>query len=197
MKKIIGILLICFLSATSISAQTIDEVKGLSVGTKAPDFEGKDQNGKQIKLSEQLKNGPVVLMFYRGQWCPYCNRILKKMEDSLAMIKNKGALVITVSPETEDAIKQTIAKTNATYSLMNDAGLKIMKGYDVAYKVDDKIVEKYKGYGIDFNKSNGTNGAYLPVPATYIIGTDGMIKYVYFNRDYKERASVKEILDNL
>lgn len=183
--------------ATGVSAQSIDEVKGLSVGTKAPDFTAKDQNGKQVTLSEQLKNGPVVVMFYRGQWCPYCNRILKKVQDSLHLIKDKGAAILTITPETDESIRQTISKTNASYSLMNDEGLKIMRSYDVAFKVDTGTVEKYKKYGIDFDKNNGANGAWLPVPATFIIGKDGIIKYVYFNRDYRQRASVQEILNNL
>ena len=73
----------------------------------------------------------------------------------------------------------------------------IMKSYKVNFAVDEKTVEKYKGYGIDFDKANGSNGANLPVPATYIIGKDGIIKYAFFNPDYKQRASIKEILDNL
>lgn len=197
MKKIITVLFVLFFYVTSVTAQSINDIKGLSVGAKAPDFTAKDQNGKLIKLSDELKNGPVVVMFYRGQWCPYCNRLLKKVEDSLPMIKEKGATVLAITPETDEAILQTIAKTKATYSLMNDHGLKIMRSYDVAYRVDTGTVEKYKKYGIDFDKSNGSNGAYLPVPATYIIGKDGTIKYVYFNRDYKERASIKELLENL
>ncbi|MGE5107154.1 MAG: peroxiredoxin-like family protein [Sphingobacteriales bacterium] len=197
MKKIITVLFVLFFYVTSVTAQSINDIKGLSVGAKAPDFTAKDQNGKLIKLSDELKNGPVVVMFYRGQWCPYCNRLLKKVEDSLPMIKEKGATVLAITPETDEAILQTIAKTKATYSLMNDHGLKIMRSYDVAYRVDTGTVEKYKKYGIDFDKSNGSNGAYLPVPATYIVGKDGTIKYVYFNRDYKERASIKELLENL
>ncbi|HET9057923.1 MAG TPA: peroxiredoxin-like family protein [Chitinophagaceae bacterium] len=197
MVKAICTLFFVFICFGSLSAQSIDEVKGLSVGAKAPDFNAKDQNGKKVSLKEQLKKGPVVLIFYRGQWCPFCNRILKKVEDSLQLIKDKGASVVTISPETSEAIKQTISKTNATYSIISDNGLKIMRSYDVAFKVDDNTVTKYKGYGVDFDKSNGKNGAYLPVPATYIIGKDGIVKYVYFNKDYRERSNVQDILNNL
>jgi peroxiredoxin len=80
---------------------------------------------------------------------------------------------------------------------LEDEGLVIMKSYKVNFAVDEKTVTRYKGYGIDFDNANGSNGANLPVPATYIIGKDGKIKYVFFNTDYRKRASVQDILDNL
>lgn len=188
--------ILLFLSVSAF-AQKLNDVNGLKRGDKAPDFSGKDQYGKTIQLSDELKKGPVVLIFYRGNWCPYCNKMLKKTEDSLQFIKEKGAAVITVTPETEEGVKEMIRKTKASYSLISDDGLKIMKRYEVAFQLDDKTVGKYKDYGIDLVKNNGANGTYLPVPATYIIGIDGTIKFVYFNRDYKERVSIKELLENL
>ena len=94
-------------------------------------------------------------------------------------------------------IKKTIDKTKAAYSIIEDKSMAIMKSYQVNFAVDEKTIEKYKTYGIDFDKSNGSNGANLPVPATYIIGKDGKIKYAFFNPDYRQRPSVKEILANL
>jgi peroxiredoxin len=196
MKLFYAALITLFFSLSAFS-QKIEDVKGLKVGDKAPDFSGKDQNGKAIKLSEQLMQGPVVLIFYRGNWCPYCNKILKKTEDSLQFINTKGASVITVTPEMEAEVKKMIGKTKASYSLISDNSAGIMKSYDVAFQLDDKTIEKYKGYGIDLAKNNGTNGTYLPVPATYIIGKDGIIKFAYFNKDYRERVNVKDLLDNL
>lgn len=84
-----------------------------------------------------------------------------------------------------------------SFPVIEDMGMAIMKSYKVNFVVDDKTIARYKGYGIDFNKANGTNGANLPVPATYIIGTDGKVKYAFFNTDYRKRAFVKDILKNL
>ena len=194
MKKYL--LVLSFFSITlAIVAQ--DTPKGLVVTDIAPAFSAKDQNGKMISLSEELKKGPVVLVFYRGQWCPYCNKHLKKLEDSLSFITAKGARLITITPEKAENISKTIEKTKATYSILYDDGLKIMKSYDVAFAVDEKTVEKYKGFGIDFTQANGENGANLPVPALYIIGTDGKISYRYFDTNYTKRASVAEIIDHL
>ena len=184
-----------FVAAFTVSAQ--DKPKGLNVNDKAPEFVAKNQAGKTISLKEQLKSGAVVLIFYRGQWCPYCNKQLKRLEDSLSLITAKGATLIAVTPEKQENISKTIEKTKATYAILFDDGLKIMKSYDVAYKVDDKTVEKYKGYGIDFNEANGANGASLPVPAVYVINKEGTIVYKYFDVDYRNRASVQDILDHL
>ena len=171
--------------------------QGLKVGDKAPDFSGKDQNGKIFKLSKALKKGNVVMLFYRGQWCPYCNKQLSHFSDSLAMLTAKGAILLAITPETAENVNKTIEKTKAGFPVIEDEGMAIMKLYKVNFAVDEKTITKYKGYGIDFDKANGTNAANLPVPATYIIGKDRKIKFVFFNTDYRKRASVQDILNNL
>ena len=171
---------------------------GLQLNDKAPDFTAPDQNGKNISLKNELKKGSVVLVFYRGQWCPYCNRQLKQLTDSLALLTAKGATVITITPEKQENISKTIEKTKAGFSILHDEGLAIMKSYDVAFKVDDQTIQNYKKYGIDFIEANGTsNGANLPVPAVYVINQSGRIVYKYFDRDYRKRSTVKDILDHL
>jgi peroxiredoxin len=170
---------------------------GLNVNDEAPKFTAKASNGSIVSLKKALKKGPVVLLFYRGQWCPYCNKQLKRMEDSLSFIKAKGAQVFAITPETGENVMKTVEKTKASFPVLSDSGLAIMTAYKVAFKVDDKTVEKYKGYGIDFDKANGTNGATLPVPAVYIINKKGVITYRYFDQDYSKRPSVKDILEQL
>ena len=195
MKKSILVVAI-LLHSLVMMAQT--GPKGLNLNDKAPDFTAKDQNGKNISLKNELKNGAVVLVFFRGQWCPFCNRQLKQLEDSLGQITAKGAKVLTITPEKEENITKTITKTKASFSILHDEGLQIMKSYDVAFKVDDKTIETYKKYGIDFSDANGvSNGANLPVPAVYVINKEGKIVYKYFDTDYRKRSSVKDILDHL
>ncbi len=197
MKKILSLSLLLLASVMAFAQMDMQKPEGLQVGDKAPAIVGTDQNGKKVSLKEILKNGEAVLIFYRGQWCPYCNKQLSRLNDSLSYITAKGGTIITITPETADNIKKTISKTKASFSILEDKGLAIMKDYKVSFAVDEKTIEKYKGYGIDFAKANGDNGANLPVPATYIIGKDGKIKYVFFNADYSKRASVKDIIDNL
>ena len=105
--------------------------------------------------------------------------------------------MIAISPETKENIGITIEKTKASFPIISDSALGIMKMYKVNYAVDETTQLKYKQYGIDFSKANGSNGANLPVPATYIIGKDGIIKYVFFNPDYKVRNTVQDLLNHL
>lgn len=195
MKKLFVSALALFISAIGFS-QT--GPKGLNLNDEAPGFSAKDQNGKIISLKNELKKGAVVLVFYRGQWCPFCNRQLKQLEDSLSLIQEKGATLLTITPEKQENISKTIGKTKATYSILHDEGLKIMNSYDVTFQVDDKTIESYKKYGIDFIQANGeANGAHLPVPAVYVVNKEGKIIYKYFDTDYRKRSSVKEILAHL
>jgi peroxiredoxin len=194
MKKIlfVAVLLVSF---ADLFAQQAPE--GLFIASRAPDFKAKDQNGQEIKLKDLLKKGKVVLVFYRGQWCPYCNKELSRLQDSLQMITEKGATVVAVSPEKPENISKTVEQTKATYSVLYDEGLKIMKAYDVEYELPENTVTRYRNANIDIEKNNGTNGRYLPVPAVYIIDKESTITYRFFEPDYKKRPSVRELLENL
>ncbi|QHS54908.1 AhpC/TSA family protein [Mucilaginibacter sp. 14171R-50] len=173
-----------------IMAQT-----GLKTGDTAPNFSAKDNSGKTVDLKELLKSHKsVVLFFYRGQWCPYCNRQMQHIQDSLQLLTNKKAYVIGVTPETSENITKTVAKTKAAYSIVQDKGYSIMKSYGVNYVMDEATVTKYKGYGLDMTKANGNSDNVLPVPATYVINSAGKIAFVHFDKDYSKRASVKDIL---
>lgn len=194
MKKIITIVL---LSMAIISFTILDTPEGLNVSDTAPDFISIDQNGKTISLKEQLIKGAVVIVFYRGEWCPYCNKQLMELEDSLSLITKKGAIIIAITPEKRENILKTIQKTKASYSILSDDSLKIMNDYKVAFGLDEKTTIKYKTWGINLEEMNGTNGNNLPIPAVYIVNIEGKIIYRYFDSDYKKRVSVSEILTHL
>ncbi len=193
MKIILSFL--SFIIVFTASAQQAPE--GLFLSSKAPDFKAKDQNGQELRLKDLLKKGKVVLVFYRGQWCPYCNRELSALQDSLQMIKDKGATLVAVSPELPENVSKTVEKTKAEYPVLYDEGLKIMKAYDVEFEVQDNVLTRYRNSGIDIEKLNGKNGKFLPVPAVYIIDKEQTIIYRFFEPDYKKRPSVKELLDHL
>ena len=193
--KTFTILIALVLSGYFVFAQEAPE--GLFLNSKAPDFKAKDQYGKDIRLKDLLKKGKVVLVFYRGEWCPYCNKNLQRLEDSLQLIIDKGATLVAVSPEQPESIAKTIEKTKAKYSVLHDENLKIMKAYEVEFEVPENTLKRYRNGGIKIDEINGKNGNYLPVPATYIIDKESTITYRFFNQDYKKRPSVKEILNHL
>jgi peroxiredoxin len=192
MKKYLLIASILFFSL-QVLAQT-----GLKSGTIAPEFTATDNSGKTLDLKALLKSHKaVVLFFYRGQWCPYCNKQIKQLQDSLQLLTDKGAYVIGVTPETGENINKTIDKTHASFSIIQDKGYQIMKAYDVNYTVNDALYSKLKGYGVDLEKNNGNKDHVLPVPATYVIDRSGKISFVQFDKDYTRRASVSSILNAL
>ena len=175
-----------------------EKPEGLFINSKAPDFKAKDQYGNEIRLKDVLKDSIVVLIFYRGEWSPYCIKYLKTLEDSVHAIKNKGARLMAITPEKPEFILKTIEKTKASYPLLYDKEMKIMKAYAVAFEVDDRTVSRYKNADIDLATANGQKDkVYLPVPAVYIINKEGSILYRYFDADYKKQAPVKDILGNL
>ncbi|HXB34304.1 MAG TPA: peroxiredoxin-like family protein [Puia sp.] len=185
------------LLATWASAEAQVGPQGLKTNTAAPDFTATDQNGATFHLKSSLAKGSVLLVFYRGQWCPFCNKELKSLEDSLTLITQKGATLVAVTPELQENVSKTIAKTGATYPILHDEGLKIMKSYDVAYAVDSTWTARYLKFGVDVARNNGSNGNNLPVPAIYIIDRKGIIVYRFFEPDFRIRPSVAEIFGHL
>jgi peroxiredoxin len=190
-------LLFFFFVIAATFAQSQEKPEGLFINSKAPEFKGTDQSGVTLSLKELRKKGPVVVLFYRGNWCPYCNKELKRFQDSLNLITDKGAQVIAITPEGSEGVAKTVEKTGAVFPILTDADMKISKSYAVAYDVDDRTLGRYKNAGIDLLALNGQKQAQLPVPAVYIINKEGSVSYRYFDADYRKRVSVKEILSEL
>jgi peroxiredoxin len=172
--------------------------QGLKVGDKAPDFTGYDQTGKVVDSKKLLEKGPVVLFFYRGKWCTYCNRYLDFYQDSLNIITDQGFNVIAITPESIENVEQTVKFHKITFTVVYDCQEKIMKDFDVMFSVTKEYQDKIlSSLSTDIAKNNGRDAARLPVPATFIINRQGIITAVQFDPDYKNRASVRWMLRNL
>jgi peroxiredoxin len=188
----------CFFLALVICTKNVQaQTLQFKIGDKAPVFSAMSHSGNNVNLDELTAKSPVVLFFYRGYWCPFCNKQLSELQDSLQLLTGKGATVLAVTPEASESVDKTITKTKATYQIISDTTNSILKKYGVDFKVEDKTVERYKGFGLDFAKVNGNNENVLPVPGVFIIGKDGNFKYLFFNTDYRKRPTVKELLENL
>lgn len=181
--------------------KSADQAKGVIEGDKAPLFIALDQTDQEFELAQALERGPVVIIFYRGQWCPVCNKHLAAIEKDLDQIYAKGATVVAISPETSEYLKQTMKKTGASFKLLHDEDYRIAEAYDVAFLSDEASLNAYnERLGANLQEAHSDDSQRLPIPATYIIGQDGIIKWRHFDPDYKKRASVGEIvagLDNL
>ena len=208
--KIISVLSLMLLTVTLNFAQEVNYAalgmeannghipKGLSEGDKAPDFTGYDQTGKTIVLKKLLENGPVVLFFYRGNWCPLCNKQLQNYLDSLNLITDQGFTLVAITPESIENVEQTVKAHNISYTVVYDCQEKIMQDYDGMFNVtqafQDKILKNVK---VDIARNNGRDVAHLPITATYVINKNGIITASWTNPDFHYRASVKWIIRNL
>lgn len=186
-----------FLFSSLFSITLLAQKPSLQVGDIAPAFSGTDHQDRQIKLDELLKHSKVILVFYRGHWCPYCNRELVALQDSLNLLTAKKARVIAISPELPEYVQKTIQKTAASFSILSDRGHVIMDRYGTTMNLDAASQSRLKTVGVDLSVVNGTNGYVLPVPAVFIINQQGKIDYIFFEPNYRVRPSVKEILNHL
>lgn len=175
--------------------KTVDEAKGLKIGQKAPEIKATDQFGNKFKLSKTLNEGPVVVIFYRGQWCPICNKTLAQLQDSLEFIQKAGGRVLAISPEKPEYIEKTLEKTGATYTVIYDEAYKISEAFDVVFLPEEKMRNAYNSrLGADLKNAHSDDSERLPIPATFIVGQDGKIKWRHFDPDYKARATINEIV---
>ncbi len=163
-----------------------------NVGDVAPDFTLKNALGENISLKDYLQKGPVVLVWYRGGWCPYCNINLRYLQEELPNIKAQGANLVALTPELPDNSMSTSEKLQLEFEVLSDIGNNVAKDYGIVFKLIDKVAEIYNdGFGL--NQYNGDTSNELPLAATYIIGTDGKIVYAFLDADYRNRAEPTEI----
>lgn len=167
---------------------------GLKVNSKAPDFKLKNAFGKDVSLSETLKKGPVVLIFYRGAWCPYCNLYLRSVQMAHPIFEKKKAQIIAISPQKPDATLVNVKKKGFPFDVLSDTSYQAIKAYNLYFEVPQDLVETYKGWGIDLIQYNGNQKPGLPVAATFVIDQKGMIRSAYYDIDYTKRMEPKDIL---
>jgi len=163
-------------------------------GEIASDFELPSITGKNIKLYDQLKDKNVVLVFYRGGWCPYCSLELRAYQAYLEDFKKDGAVLIAISPELPDKASETAGKNQLNFEVLYDKASTVAKKYNLVFKLTDELIEIYKQLGIDVESANGDDSNELPVPATLVIDRDKTIRYVFADIDYTKRAEPSEIL---
>ena len=171
---------------------------GLKVGEIAPDFSLINAFGKKVKLSEQLKEGSVVLAFYRGAWCPFCNIELNALQSSLPYFKKYNATLIAVTPQKPDKSKEQLEKAEYTFEVLSDLDDSVMKSYNLYFEVPQEVHELYKNrFNFDITDYNGKDRFGLPVPGTFVIDQDGIIQAVYAETDYKKRMEPADIIRSL
>ncbi|WP_457668513.1 peroxiredoxin-like family protein [Thiolapillus sp.] len=173
------------------------ERQGLKSGDRAADFELPDHRGETRKLRDYLANSPVVLSFYRGGWCPYCNMELNALQKALPDIEQAGAVLLAVSPETPDHSLSTREKNELAFDILYDKGNLVANSYGLVFELPEVLRPIYDKLGIDIPGFNGDDSFEIPVPATYIISQEGEILYHFIDADYTKRSEPDEIVRQL
>jgi len=170
--------------------------QAIKAGDNAPDFTLPDALGNMVSLYEELKKGPVILTWYRGSWCPYCNLQLHDYQTALGDIHAVGAQLFAVSPELPDSTLSWKEKNELEFIVLSDLGNKVAREYGIVYRIPDAISASYRKDGrIDLAKFNGDDSLELPLAVTYVIGTDRMVEYAFLDTDYRKRAETNEIVE--
>lgn len=168
---------------------------GLKVGDAAPaDAALIDIDGKPVKLKDLWKDGPVVITFYRGGWCPFCTRALSGWVKKLDDLKAAGGTFVAITPETPDEVKTTKEKSDLSATVLVDDKSEAGKGFKVHFELDDDTRAKYKGFGVDLEKRNQNKKWELDAPATFVIDSAGIVRYVFADWDYKKRADPDKVI---
>ena len=165
------------------------------VGDKAPDFTLRNAEGETRRLFEMLKKGPVVLTWYRGGWCPYCNLTLLALQEKLPEFKAAGVQLVALTPELPDKAAVTTAKNKLEFEVLTDLNHEVGREYGIVFKLTPGVRDLYQAKFklTDFNGLKAGNGE-LPLAATYIITPDGTIRYAFLHADYRERAEPADLV---
>ncbi len=167
----------------------------LKVGDHAPAIVLGNARGKTTDVAAMLKKGPVIVTFYRGGWCPYCNLELKAFQEVLPEISAAGATLVAISPEKPDDTLSTAEKNALTFEVLSDVGQRVGRAFGLVYEFTDELKSVYQGFGRDIPAHNGTPAEWaLPISATYVIDRDGTIIYGYTDPDYRDRADPRDVL---
>jgi len=169
----------------------------LKTGDGAPAIVLGNARGDTVDVGALLKNGPVIVSFYRGGWCPYCNFELRAFQQILRQIEAAGATLVAISPEKPDDTLSTAEKNALSFEVLSDVGQKVGRAFGLVYDFSDELKSAYKEFGIDIPGKNGAEDWALPISATYVVDRDGTIIYAYTDADYRDRAEPADVLEVL
>ena len=175
-------------------AQNAADVNPVLTGTTVPDVRLKTVEGDSVRLKQLVKEKPAVLIFYRGGWCPYCNRHMAQLQEAHSQLADLGYQVLAVSPDKPEYLQASKQEKELSYTLLSDSDMQASKAFGLAFKVDSATVERYKNNGMDLAERSGHDHHLLPVPAVFMVNPDGMITFQYVNPDYKTRIKSEVLL---
>ena len=174
--------------------------RAVKAGDKAPEFVLTDPDGRLVSSRDLLAQGPLVVSFYRGIWCPYCNLDLQALEAARPEITARGAGLVAISPQTAPNSRKSQRDNKLGFPILSDTRSEVANSFGIRFALPDDLIETYKGFKADLPSFNDDPAWVLPMPARFIIGTDGIVVYAEINPDYTQRpdpSALLPVLDRL
>lgn len=171
--------------------------RALGVGDRVPGFALPDADGKLVTSRDLLAQGPLVLTFYRGVWCPYCNLELQALQAALPAIEAAGGALVAISPQTAANSRKSARQNGLEFPILGDRGNEVAAAFGLRFRMPDELVAIYKGFGTDLALANAEPSWTLPMPARYVVAPDGRIAYAEVNPDYTRRPEPEALLPAL
>jgi peroxiredoxin len=171
--------------------------RALKAGDRAPEFALPDAEGALVRSSELLARGPLVVSFYRGVWCPYCNMDLEALEAFVPEVRAQGGALVAISPQTAANSRKSARQNGLSFPILSDRGNEVAAAFGVRFRLPDYLIELYRQLKNDLTAFNGDSAWTLPMPARYVIGRDGVIRYAEVNADYTRRPEPEDMLPAL
>ncbi|MDF7808392.1 peroxiredoxin-like family protein [Pontiellaceae bacterium B12219] len=187
--------ILILMAALSAAFASTAEIKPLTSGETIPAATLKTADGADFDLQTAIAEQPTILIFYRGGWCPYCNRHLAALQDLDPQLRELGYQIIAISPDQPSELAKSAEGGHLSYTLLSDSKVEAATAFGLVFTVDDATIEKYKKYDIDLEASSGESHHMLPVPAVFIVGTDGVIDFAHADADYKKRIESEVLLN--
>lgn len=207
MTRVRGSLAICAMLAlagcatdqTSTNQTAVNEqastINPREAGDRAPSATLRTPSGDPFDIADSFRQQPTALVFYRGGWCPYCNTHLAELAQIEPTLREMGFQMLAVSPDRPEELRESIDEQGLDYQLLSDQDMTLARSFGIAFQVDEQTRKAYDGYGIDLAAASGRSHYELPVPAVYLIDRNGMIRFVHWDEDYKQRLSGDALLD--
>ena len=173
------------------------ENKSLKNGDRIPKHELLDIFGNKKNISDYFGEGPVIISFYRGSWCPYCNLELSELAKSLERLKWLKCKLVAVSPELPDKSFSFKQKLGLDFDVLSDPNSEFAKKFHIVFQLNKEMIEVYKEFGINIAESNGTKNSQLPIPASFIFDKKGILRYSFVKADYTERLSPETLIEEV
>lgn len=173
---------------------TLPEGLGIAIGKPIPEVSAQDSNGRKVTLGELVEKGPILVTFYRGGWCPYCNFQVRSLTEAHEQFQERGITPVAISVDQVSEAKKTQATYEIPFPVLSDPKLEVHRAFNVVHQADEAQLKRLKEYGIDLEKSSGETHHSYAVPALFLVDSKGIVRWAHADPDYTVRPKTKQLL---